>query len=58
MEKYKKVMALLTQKQADFLNKMTEEGYSKVEIIRRALDLFIENQERSATSIQSNNNQK
>lgn len=51
MEKYKKVMALLTQKQAEFLNKMTEEGYSKVEIIRRALDIFIENQDKSLNPV-------
>ncbi len=47
MEKYKKVMALLTQKQADFLDKMSKEGYSKVEMIRRALDIFIEKQEKT-----------
>lgn len=41
-------MALLTHKQADFLNKMSEEGYTKVEIIRRALDLFIEDKEKYA----------
>lgn len=46
MEKYTKMIALLTPKQAQFINKMKNEGYSKVEIIRRALDLFIEKQEK------------
>jgi len=58
MEKYKKVMALLTLKQADFLNKMSEEGYSKVEIIRRALDLFIEEKEKHAIHSKPEENKK
>ena len=40
------MIALLTPKQTEFINKMKNEGYSKVEIIRRALDLFIEKQEK------------
>jgi hypothetical protein len=46
MEKYTKMIALLTPRQAKFIDKMKQEGYSKVEIIRRALDLFIEKQEK------------
>lgn len=42
MDKYSRVLALLTQKQADFLEEMSKEGYSKVEMIRRALDLLME----------------
>jgi len=48
MEKYTKMIALLTPKQAEFIEKMKKEGYSKVEIIRRALDQFIEKQEKQA----------
>jgi len=48
MEKYTKMIALLTPRQAEFIDKMKKEGYSKVEIIRRALDQFIEKQEKQA----------
>lgn len=44
MEKYKKMVALLTPTQAEFLDKKKEEGYTKVEIIRRALDQYMEKQ--------------
>jgi len=53
MERYKKMIALLTPKQAEFLEKKTKEGYTKVEIIRRALDQFIEKQQESAAATQA-----